>query len=644
MSKYVVDGSDLTSLADAIRSKAGTSEPMTLTDMVSAIGDISTGGGRPFDLMSYMNNTMTVLDDTYGDIEFIGNKSVYSGKGLNFIFGNQSQLSYVNLPACSIINTAYVFSTLSQLETISLPNCKQLLGTSVFANTGISSVYLPAVESLGNGHFASCSNLKAIDMPMLKRTAGGNFMSCYALSSISLPNCEVIGPNDFNGCSGLSGEISLPNCKTISMSAFYNTLYTSLYAPNCTLIGSSGIYVGNATFPDVTINWSCDIHYNAIRRVESIGNYTYYAKANDIRSYILTSIQFSGTYASVTLSDTCKIIAMSLNFNQRTTTCSIMNLSNVEYIGAYAFTGYGGQRVSCIKQMIGSHVLAMGVEAFRKSGTNGFSSISYIEFNALTSIPNGAFYSQSSINTIITSSLMYIGRDAFYSCDSLTNVNIDSNISYIEQSAFYRCYSLVINNGNKTIFHNLPSVPSYTFTMCKSLTYINMPSVSTIELQAFSQCSLISFMRFSNLTGISNGAFMFCGKLSKFEMLQSSTTLCILDQTAFQNMPISQSSYLGYWGSIYTRASMVDAYKSATNWVLYSDRIVGMYSFGIGDATYWATMGSTYSQWADDTFDNEDGYVVSDASLFTSDGTKYVVGMDLTSTIVDGTTFQLSNI
>jgi len=47
MSNYIVDGADLTSVANAIRTKGGTSAQLSFpTEFVSAIGAIQTGGGN----------------------------------------------------------------------------------------------------------------------------------------------------------------------------------------------------------------------------------------------------------------------------------------------------------------------------------------------------------------------------------------------------------------------------------------------------------------------------------------------------------------------------------------------------------------------------------------------------------------------
>lgn len=45
MSKYVIDSSTLTSIANAVRAKTGTTDPIKVSDIPTAISNISGGGG-----------------------------------------------------------------------------------------------------------------------------------------------------------------------------------------------------------------------------------------------------------------------------------------------------------------------------------------------------------------------------------------------------------------------------------------------------------------------------------------------------------------------------------------------------------------------------------------------------------------------
>ena len=48
------------------------------------------------------------------------------------------------------------------------------------------------------------------------------------------------------------------------------------------------------------------------------------------------------------------------------------------------------------------------------------------------------------------------------------------------------------------------------------------------------------------------------------------------NKNAFYNTPMSKSTYTGSFGSIYVPASLVNSYKTATNWSTYSARITSI--------------------------------------------------------------------
>jgi hypothetical protein len=58
--------------------------------------------------------------------------------------------------------------------------------------------------------------------------------------------------------------------------------------------------------------------------------------------------------------------------------------------------------------------------------------------------------------------------------------------------------------------------------------------------------------------------------------LTNSSVAKLDDINAFGGTPMSTSSYTGSFGSIYVPASLVDVYKSATNWTKYAARITSI--------------------------------------------------------------------
>ena len=113
-----------------------------------------------------------------------------------------------------------------------------------------------------------------------------------------------------------------------------------------------------------------------------------------------------------------------------------------------------------------------------------------------------AFYSCSSLTSINLPALTTIsGYNAFYGCSSLTSINLPALTKISGGSAFYGCYPLTSIN--------LPALTTISsngvFSSCSSLTSINLPALTTIsDSSTFASCSsLISFLfynTFSTLT------------------------------------------------------------------------------------------------------------------------------------------------
>lgn len=201
-------------------------------------------------------------------------------------------------------------------------------------------------------------------------------------------------------------------------------------------------------------------------------------------------------------------------------------------------------------------------------------------------IPNGteklkhsAFHSYTSLVSItIPPSLKSIGQSAFKNCTSLSGVLIS------DLSAWCKI-NFTVNYGDSTsnplklakrlylngtlikdlvIPSNVTEISAYAFSVDTALTSLVIPdNVTTIGEDAFSNCSGLKTVEIgTGITNIGGAAFQWCTKL---------TSITIKAETP---PGISSGSFSSTNNCpIYVPRKSLKAYRTATNWSNYADRI-----------------------------------------------------------------------
>ncbi len=135
-----------------------------------------------------------------------------------------------------------------------------------------------------------------------------------------------------------------------------------------------------------------------------------------------------------------------------------------------------------------------------------------------------------------------IGEEAFFSCNSLTNIKIPNGVTVIGESSFSNCKNLEFvslsdsvqtiearafewcNNLKKIILgRGLTKVGFYAFEGCTSLEVCDLPEgLETIEEMAFERCISLTHLDIPNsVTRIEDGAFYGCDGLESVSLSNS---------------------------------------------------------------------------------------------------------------------------
>ena len=301
---------------------------------------------------------------------------------------------------------------------------------------------------------------------------------------------------------------------------------------------------GNTDNPR-TITMTADVALSAqcVEVVQPpVGNYIQFEDAEVER--VLMSKGISSDGVGITMEDAAKVTSIGKWFQNNTT---ITSFDELQYFTGVAF---------------------LGVDT---SSYNGGA------FNGCTNLRN----------ITLPKSVKAIRNGSFMNCTSLRTIGGLENVEEIRNRAFYGC-----SQWNEDVeFPSLTSLVSTTFTNsgikgfsaaklssiagsdnynfgafsnCDALTKVSIPMVADVGRVAFSLCDNLEEIELPSATAIGVQAFYGCSKLKKI-ICRATTPPTLGGVNAFS----STNSAL----VIYVPDASLEAYRTATNWNSYADRI-----------------------------------------------------------------------
>ena len=336
-------------------------------------------------------------------------------------------------------------------------------GTIAIADNAFQSckellkISLPGVKYIGNAAFAICPELYMVTTDdALLEIADYAFYQCGSLHTVRLgESLTYIGNSVFEECASLADDgINLPTTvTTIGGNAFYRT----------------GAHA-NASFDNPIVyidDWAVGI----------------YTPQNQFQVYTTQIDIKKGTRAIANYA-----------FSEAPLYCGVLFPDSLEYVGRGAFYGcYGLAGVG------GSQNLKV-IDDYAFSGCRGLWAYATPTEKGVANFPP---------------SLKYIGRSAFYQCESLIGLKIPASVEYIGDYAFYGCANLGdggniwasiedMKNGAPTLkgpvlFQegNLKYLGERAFQSCTGIVEVELPgSLEYIGSRAFHSCTKLQTLKF----------------------------------------------------------------------------------------------------------------------------------------------------
>lgn len=483
---------------------------------------------------------------------------------------------YKNVDGCLIENENKILLLGSSESIIPSDGSITSIGDYAFSGCrGLINITIPnSVTNIGKFAFSYCFDLKNASIgngvTIIDDCA---FLQC-GLTSITIPN-SVINVRDtaFRYCNSLT-SIIVDEANKIYYSEnncfIEKSTKTLIFGCKTSIIPNDIANIGDGAF------YSCIDLKNAIipNSVTSIGSDAFFGCWSLTSIIIPDSVTNIGKEAfwgcdgltSVTIGGGITSIEEGV-FRDCPRLTSITIPDSVTSIKPYAFEGCSGLTSITIPD----GVTSIGSSAFE--GCSGLTSVTYLgTVDQWVEIS----FSNDSSNPIYNAHNLYINDEL------VTEVNL-TTATKISPYAFRKCIGLT----SITISDSVKRIGYYAFSGCSGLTSVTIPSsLTSIGESVFSYCSSLTSVTIpDSVISIGKDAFSSCSGLTSvtigngvtrignraFYNCSSLTSITMLSTTP----PTIESLTLpfGFSGTITVPAGTGATYKAATNWSKYADKI-----------------------------------------------------------------------
>jgi hypothetical protein len=255
-----------------------------------------------------------------------------------------------------------------------------------------------------------------------------------------------------------------------------------------------------------------------------------------------------------------------------------LNLPNLETLGQNAFYRVKIKKISNL-----GNITALPTATTSNQNFGDKSVLEEVVLpNTLNKLGRMSFYNYSVLNSVLLSSNVFIDGSCFEGCVSLSDIDFTKILGFLGEYTFMGCTSLPTIVSMPLLSSE---IPNQTFNGCTSIKEIHVPLATAIGMSAFNSCTKLELAEVESVTTFAAAAFNRCTALKKVvlrdvtafngdvfwgctalaEVIVNNITPPTLSSNAFQ---VTNSTF-----QIYVPDASVTAYREASGWSAYADRI-----------------------------------------------------------------------
>ncbi len=421
---------------------------IVLPDSVTSIGKLAFGYCSSLTNVTLPDSVTSIGESAFKSCSALTDISIpdgVTGIGVS-AFNKCDSLQYSEYDNARYLGNAKnhycaLIETVSGITSIDINEDTKIIGDEAFVGRGIKNVTIPSgVTSIGKGAFSACESLTEIEIPDSVTVIGeAAFIGCRGLSSINV--------SEKNGAfASLDGNLYTKDGKTLIQYSVGKPDTEFTIPDGVVTIGYSAFFgssLKNITFPDsmVTIGKYAFIYCLGLTNISIPDGVTDIGEGAFIYCLGLTNIS---------IPDSVTNIGSQAFYECRSLTEISVGKDNNVYksIDGNLYTKDG-------KTLL-QYAVAKSEEKFTIPGS-------------VTNIGRNAFYGCHTLTEIeITDNVTNIEEHAFDACDRLTSITLPRSVTVIGKRAFSGCSRL----KNLTIPDSITDIGEQAFYYCDNLTNV----------------------------------------------------------------------------------------------------------------------------------------------------------------------------